>query len=62
MNSVKHSVIRALEGRDKPVKLYEMREVHGTFKLKRFPLNEQELTASYPHRARSASECFKRIE
>lgn len=62
MNSVKHSVIKALVGRDKPVKLYEMREVHGTFKLKRFPLNEQELTASYPHRARSASECFEEIE
>lgn len=62
INSVKHSVIKALEGRDKPIKLYEMREVHGTFNLKRFALNEQELTASYPHRARSASECFDRIE
>ena len=62
IDSVKHTVIKALEGRDKPIKMYEMREIYGTFKLKRFALNEQELTVSYPHRARSAAECFDQLE
>jgi len=62
IDSVKHTVIKALEGRDKPIKMYEMREIYGTFKLKRFALNEQELAVSYPHRARSAAECFDRLE
>lgn len=61
MNSVKHTVIKALEERDKPIKMYEMREIYGTFKLKRFALNEQELTASYPNRARSAAEYFDQL-
>ena len=62
IESVKHTIIKALEGRDKPIKMYEMREIYGTFKLKRFALNKQELTASYPHRARSATECFDQLE
>lgn len=62
LNSVKHSVIKALQGRDKPVKFYEMREVYGTFRLRRYVMQEEELTAAYPSRARSLYECFEKIE
>ena len=56
--AVKHAVARALHGRDKSVKLYEMHEVHGTFRLKRRRLDEDELSASYPRRALAAMEGF----
>ena len=62
IDSIKHVVVKALQGREKPIKLYEMREVHGTFKLKRHSLNEQELTMGYPRRARSINECFEVLE
>jgi hypothetical protein len=58
MSSVKHVVTTALAGRDRPVKLYEMREVHGTFELKREEVDVDELGRSYPRRARSMMEDF----
>lgn len=61
MDSVKHAVIKALEGRDKPIRLYEMREVHGTFTIKRFPVNQQELAVYYPNRTLSVSEDFEAL-
>lgn len=62
MDSVKHAVVKALEGRDKPVNLYEMRETHGTFTLKRYSVNDQELAVYYPNRARSVLESFNETE
>lgn len=60
--AVKHAVARALQGRDKSVKLYEMHEVHGTFRLKRRRLDEDELSASYPRRALAAMEGFADLD
>lgn len=61
LDSVKYAIIKALERRDKPIKMYEMREVYGTFKLRRVLLNEHELRATYPQRARSAAEHLEQL-
>lgn len=55
-NTVKHTIARALDLRARPVKLYEMHEIPGTFCLKRRILNVDALGASYPRRALSAAE------
>jgi len=39
-----------------------MREVRGTFKLKRFPLDVDELARYYPRRARALLEAFDEVE
>jgi hypothetical protein len=58
--SVKYAVAKALEGRDRPVKFYEMREVSGTFKLKKYALsNDDELFVHFPRRSLSISEPFE---
>lgn len=58
LDSVKATVIKALEGRSEPVKFYEMREIHGTFRLKRIAIDTEELAHHYPRRARDASDAF----
>lgn len=60
-SSVKHAVAKALAGRGRAVRLYEMSEVRGTFKLVRRPVDEDELGATLPIRARSALEGFEAI-
>ena len=57
-DTVRATVVKALEGRSKPVQFYEMREVHGKFELKRYPLEIVELLMSYPRRAADALEGF----
>lgn len=59
--AVKHAVSKALEGRAGKVKLYEMHEVRGTFKLKRRVLDD-ELRVHYPRRALSDLEAFVDVE
>lgn len=60
--AVKHSVSKALDGRAGKVKLYEMFEVRGTFKLKRRILDDGELGVHYPRRALSVLEAIADFE
>ena len=60
--AVKHAVASALDGRERPVKLYEMHEVRGTFRLKRRLLDVEGLSVSYPRRALSIMEDFELVE
>lgn len=60
--TVIHTVASALEGRARPVKLYQMQEVAGTFGLKRAKVDLDELSVYYPRRALSAGEGFEAIE
>lgn len=58
-DSTKFAVMKALEGREPKVKFFEMREVSGTFGLRRRALHEDdELFVSYPVRAVSMYEDF----
>jgi len=58
--SVKHAVVKALEGRDRQVKFYEMREIPGTFRLKKYALNDDdELFVQFPRRWLSTLEAFE---
>jgi hypothetical protein len=60
--SAKYAVVKALEGRDRPVKFYEMREVSGTFKLKKYALNyDDELFVHFPRRSLSIFEQFETL-
>lgn len=56
--TVMHAVASALNGRAKPVQLYEMHEVRGTFELRRSELDVEELSVAYPRRALSIFEEF----
>ncbi len=58
--SVKYAVVKALEDRDRLVKFYEMREVRGTFELKKYALNDNdELFVHFPKRSLSIFEAFE---
>jgi hypothetical protein len=58
--SVKYAVAKALEGRDRPVKCYEIREVPSTFKLRKYVLNDNdELFIHFPKRSLSIFEAFE---
>ncbi|RQZ34380.1 DUF2971 domain-containing protein [Burkholderia sp. Bp9090] len=57
-STVMHTVARALSGRDKEVRLYEMHEVRGTFELTRSEVDVGELSAYYPRRAQTIFEEF----
>jgi hypothetical protein len=56
--SVKYVIVKGLEDRTRPVGFYEMREVRGTFNLKKYLLDDGEMRAWFPRRARSAREEF----
>jgi hypothetical protein len=61
--SVKYAVAKALEERRRPVKLFEMRDVAGTFGLKRCRLDDcDELFAHFPRRGRDIFEHFSPVE
>jgi len=49
--AVKFAIVRALEGRRRPVKFYEIRERRGGFLLGRYILDTDELSVSLPRRA-----------
>lgn len=60
--AAKYVVMKALKGRKRPVKFYEMREVSGTFKLKKCALtydDERELFEHFPKRHLSILELLE---
>ena len=54
-----YSVTKALEGRDRPVEFYELRDSWNTFDLRKHALDKDELFVHYPQRALSALEGFE---
>lgn len=58
--SVRHAVVRALQGRDRPVKFFDVHEVAGEFGLSRRELDEEEMQMQ-PRRALSIWEEFKNL-
>ncbi|MCP4252083.1 MAG: DUF2971 domain-containing protein [Candidatus Scalindua sp.] len=56
--ALRHSVVTALEARAGEVEFYEMYEVRGSFKLKRSPVDTDEMRAFLPHTAQSGVEIF----
>lgn len=59
---VKYAVVKALEQRSRRVRFHEIRRQSGTFLLKKYALNENELTASLPVRARAHQEAFESLD
>jgi hypothetical protein len=60
--SVKYAVVKALEGRDRQVRFYQMREVPDTFRLKKYVLNDDdELFVYLPRRFASLYEAFEHL-
>lgn len=59
--AVKYALVKALEGRSTQVKFYEIRDVAGTFQLKKDPLDEDELMRDFPRRSLRASEEFSPV-
>ncbi|MDI4237759.1 DUF2971 domain-containing protein [Bradyrhizobium sp. Arg237L] len=57
-SAVKYAVVRALEDRCRPIRFYEMRDLRGTFHLKKCVLDTDELCAFFPRRWRSIFEEF----
>ncbi|MGE0278500.1 MAG: DUF2971 domain-containing protein [Alphaproteobacteria bacterium] len=58
--SVKYAVAKALEERQRPVKLFELREVAGTFGLRKCALDDDdELFVHFPQRWREILDAFK---
>ncbi|MEH2515267.1 hypothetical protein V1279_000840 [Bradyrhizobium sp. AZCC 1610] len=60
-SAVKYAVVKALEDRRRPVRFYEMRELRGTFRLKKCALDTDELCAFFPRRFRSIYEAFETV-
>ena len=60
--SVKHAVVRALAGREKPLQFYEMHEVRSRYRLNRELLEVDELTTWLPQTAASGEEIFAPVE
>ncbi|MCF1467587.1 DUF2971 domain-containing protein [Agrobacterium vitis] len=58
---VMYAVAKALENRGRAVKFYEMREVASTFKLKKVPLDLDELAASLPRWSRALHDAFDQL-
>jgi hypothetical protein len=58
--TVKYAIVKALENRSRPIKFYEIRQRHGTFLLRKYALNTDELTAELPRRSRSIFEDFQK--
>ncbi len=56
--AIMHAVTTALDSREKQVGFYEMYKVHGRFKLKRKPLDLDEMRAFLSTTARSGVEIF----
>jgi hypothetical protein len=56
--AVRYAIVKALEDRRRRVKFYEIREVHGTFNLRKCSLDEDEMRAFLPMRSRDSREAF----
>ncbi|MEO9336775.1 DUF2971 domain-containing protein [Mesorhizobium sp. SB112] len=61
-STVKFTIVQALANRARPVRFFEMRELSGTFRLKKYVLDTDELAASLPRRSRSIDEMFEKLE
>jgi len=59
--SVKYAVVSALDNRRRGVRFYEMREVRGTFNLKKCPLDDGEMRVYFPRRSRDVHEAFEPV-
>ncbi|MCF6287859.1 MAG: DUF2971 domain-containing protein [Proteobacteria bacterium] len=57
-NSIVHSVVNALKGRDNKTKFFTMYEIRGSYKLDRDPVDVDDLGAYLPNTARSGIEIF----
>lgn len=60
--TVKYAIVKALENRRRQVKFYEMHEVPGTFELRKFALDLDELAVSLPRRSRDIMEAFESLD
>ncbi|MDX3971627.1 MAG: DUF2971 domain-containing protein [Bradyrhizobium sp.] len=60
-DAVKYAVITAMDDRQRPVRFFEMHEIHGTFNLKKFPLDDGEMRAFFPRRSRDVHEAFQSV-
>lgn len=59
---VKYAVVKALNDRDRRAKFYEMREIPGTFKLRKCALkDDDELFVHFPIRSLSIIESFEQL-
>jgi len=56
--AVKHSVVKALSGRDRTMRFYEVYEVRGQYVLRRKQLDLDEISVFLPHTAVSGIEMF----
>lgn len=56
--SVKYAVVKALEGRERDVRFFEIREQSGSFLLTKRSLDTDELCVSFPRRCRSFDHIF----
>lgn len=56
-NAVRHTLMRALDGRPDSVAFYEMRNIRGTFNLERVPVDSED-TCYLPRTAMSGIEAF----
>ena len=61
-DALMHAVITALESREEEVRFYVMYEVGGNFKLKRRPVDTDEMRAFFPKTARSGVEIFGLVD
>lgn len=61
-STVKFTIVQALANRGRPVRFFEMREVSGTFHLRKYALDTDELGASLPRRSRSIFEAFEVLD
>jgi hypothetical protein len=59
--TLSYTVVKALEGRTRAIKYYEMREVAGTFELEKCELDIDEELSIWPHRSLSDTEAFERM-
>jgi hypothetical protein len=59
---VRYAVVRALEGRDRAVKYYEMCETEGTFELSKRRLDIDQELALWPRRSIPLEEVFEEID
>lgn len=60
-DAIKHSVVRSLDERERPIKYFEIREQKGTFRLHRYPVERDELHSSLPRRCLGLHDMFEAI-
>lgn len=58
-HTVKFAIVKALAGRSRPVRFYEIRERHGRFLLGRYALDIDEFSVSLPRRALDVYDHFE---